>query len=196
MSVYVMQGAYALVEFASRESVASLLDEAVIPTYSHEATVPFKSRLLSLKNLGPADPPNLPPNQQFQPQTSMAINQLINRLAKEETVSEPLLRFAMSCGSNLTPLVLLSGGTAAHLAHRSISADRGEQPTTFPSLLAAQRPRCNIFPTVHHQTVWLLGKWIWKAGLRPGHDSGPRWHHGHETKGRRVRVVGGICTSF
>lgn len=95
--VYAMQGVYALVEFATRESVASLLDEAVIPTYSHEATVPFKSRLLSLKNLSSADQTNLQPNQQFQPQTSMPINQLINRLANEETVSEPLLQFEIFC---------------------------------------------------------------------------------------------------
>lgn len=86
-----MQGVYALVEFAERESVASLLDEAVIPTYSHEATVPFKSRLLTLKNLSSADQANS--SQQFQPQTSMPINQLINRLAKEETVSEPSVQF-------------------------------------------------------------------------------------------------------
>lgn len=97
MSVHVMQGVYALVEFASGESVASLLDEAVIPTYSHEATVPFKSRLLSLKNLGSADQSNPQSNQQFQPQTSMPINQLINRLAKEETVSQPPLHFEIFC---------------------------------------------------------------------------------------------------
>lgn len=95
--VYVMQGVYALVEFATRESVESLLDEAVIPTYNHEATVPFKTRLLSLKNLSSADQTNLQSNQQFQPQTSMPINQLINRLAKEETVSEPLLQFEIFC---------------------------------------------------------------------------------------------------
>lgn len=86
-----MQGVYALVEFADRQSVASLLDEAVIPTYSHEATVPFKSRLLTLKNLSSAD--QTQSSQQFQPQTSMPINQLINRLAKEETVSEPSVQF-------------------------------------------------------------------------------------------------------
>lgn len=95
--VCAMQGVYAVVEFATRESVASLLDEAAIPTYSHEATVPFKSRLLSLKNLSSADQTNLQSNQQFQPQTSMPINQLINRLAKEETVSEPLLQFEIFC---------------------------------------------------------------------------------------------------
>lgn len=92
-----MQGVYALVEFSNRESVASLLDEAVIPTCNHEATVPFKSRLLSVKNLDSADQINLQLNQQFQPQTSMPINQLIKRLAKEKTVSEPLVPFEIFC---------------------------------------------------------------------------------------------------
>lgn len=96
--VYVMQGVYALVEFATKESVASLLDEAVIPTYNHEATVPFKSRLLSLKNLSSADQANLQSNQQLQPQTSMPINQLINRLAKEETVSNHCCCLKYSAG--------------------------------------------------------------------------------------------------
>lgn len=93
-----MQGVYALVEFTNRESVASLLDEAVIPTCNHEAMVPFKSRLLSVKNLDSADQINLQLNQQFQPQTSMPINQLIKRLAKEKTVSEPLMLFEIFCG--------------------------------------------------------------------------------------------------
>lgn len=92
-----MQGVYALVEFTNRESVASLLDEAVIPTCNHEAMVPFKSRLLSVKNLDSADQINLQLNQQFQPQTSMPINQLIKRLAKEKTVSEPLMLFEIFC---------------------------------------------------------------------------------------------------
>lgn len=87
-----------MVEFTTRESVASLLDEAVIPIYSHEATMPFKSRLLSLKNLSSADQTNLQSTQQLQPQSTMPINQLINRLAKEETVSEPLLQFEIFCG--------------------------------------------------------------------------------------------------
>lgn len=92
-----MQGLYALVEFTNRESIISLLDEAVIPTCNHEAMVPFKSRLLSVKNLDSADQINLQLNHQFQPQTSMPINQLIKRLAKEKTVSEPLVLFEIFC---------------------------------------------------------------------------------------------------
>ncbi|XP_011616476.1 poly(A) RNA polymerase, mitochondrial isoform X1 [Takifugu rubripes] len=88
---YESYGVYALVEFTNRESVASLLDEAVIPTCNHEATVPFKSRLLSVKNLDSADHLNLQLNQQFQPQTSMPINQLIKRLAKEKTMEQQLI---------------------------------------------------------------------------------------------------------
>lgn len=90
-----MQGLYAVVEFAKRESVASLLDEAVIPSVSHEATVPFKSRLLSLRNLGSADQTDRHSNLQCQPQTSVPINQLINRLSGEETVSKLSLNFNM-----------------------------------------------------------------------------------------------------
>lgn len=92
-----MQGVYALVEFSNRGSVASLLDEAVIPTYNHEATVPFKSRLLLLKNLDSADQTKPLSNQHLQPQTSMPISQLIQRLAKEETVSDPLVQFERFC---------------------------------------------------------------------------------------------------
>lgn len=83
----VLQGMYAAVEFATRESVASLLEETVIPSINHETMVPFKSRLLSLKNLGSVDSktPQLGP--QCQPQTPIPINELIQRLSREESVS-------------------------------------------------------------------------------------------------------------
>lgn len=79
----IFQGIYALVEFTKRESVASLLEEAAIPTVSHEALVPFKTRLLSLKNIDSVGSTN----QQYQPQTTAPINQLIQRLSREESVS-------------------------------------------------------------------------------------------------------------
>lgn len=75
---------YAVVEFASQESVASLLEGTSIPNGSHETMVPYKSRLLSLKNLGPADPKS---SNHFQPQTTVPINELIQRLSGEESVS-------------------------------------------------------------------------------------------------------------
>lgn len=81
------QGIYAVVEFASRESVASLVEEAAIPAVSHESVVPFKSRLLSLSNLGSARSPNQQSVKQCQPQTTIPINELIQRLSREESVS-------------------------------------------------------------------------------------------------------------
>lgn len=84
----ILQGVYAVVEFANRESVASVLEEAAIPNSSHEAMVPFKSRLLSLKHLSSANSPNQQSGQQCQPQTSIPINNLIQRLVREESVSE------------------------------------------------------------------------------------------------------------
>uniref|UniRef100_A0A3B5KXE8 Mitochondrial poly(A) polymerase n=1 Tax=Xiphophorus couchianus TaxID=32473 RepID=A0A3B5KXE8_9TELE len=47
---YESYGVYAVVEFARRDSVASLLESAAIPSVNHECMVPFKSRLLSLSN--------------------------------------------------------------------------------------------------------------------------------------------------
>uniref|UniRef100_A0A673N1Y0 Mitochondrial poly(A) polymerase n=1 Tax=Sinocyclocheilus rhinocerous TaxID=307959 RepID=A0A673N1Y0_9TELE len=46
---YNSYGANAVVEFSSRESIASLKESTNIPAVEHEASVPFKSRLLSLK---------------------------------------------------------------------------------------------------------------------------------------------------
>uniref|UniRef100_A0A3Q3AUX7 Mitochondrial poly(A) polymerase n=1 Tax=Kryptolebias marmoratus TaxID=37003 RepID=A0A3Q3AUX7_KRYMA len=48
---YESYGVYAVVEFASRDSVSSLLESATIPSISQESIVPFKSRLLSIRNL-------------------------------------------------------------------------------------------------------------------------------------------------
>lgn len=80
------QSVYAVVEFASRESVTSLLEAVAIPIVSDESVVPFKSRLLSLRNLGAVESPNQPVKQ-CQPQTTIPINELIQRLSKEESVS-------------------------------------------------------------------------------------------------------------
>lgn len=83
-----LQGVYAVVEFDKRESVSSLLDEAAIPSTNHEALVPFKSRLLSLKNIGAlSTSANQKPDQQCHPQTVIPINQLIQRLSREQSVS-------------------------------------------------------------------------------------------------------------
>ncbi|KAM6908802.1 poly(A) RNA polymerase, mitochondrial isoform 1-T1 [Lycodopsis pacificus] len=87
---YESYGMYAVVEFANRESLASLLEEAAIPSISHESMVPFKSRLLSLRNLGSADAPNQQSGQECQPQTTIPINELIQRLSREESIEQQI----------------------------------------------------------------------------------------------------------
>lgn len=80
---YESYGVYAVVEFASRESVSSLLESATVPNGRGESTVPFKSRLLSLRNLNSASSSG---QVQCQPQTPVPINQLIERLSREESM--------------------------------------------------------------------------------------------------------------
>ncbi|XP_078136423.1 poly(A) RNA polymerase, mitochondrial [Sander vitreus] len=87
---YESYGLYAVVEFANRESVASLFERAAVPRVSHESTVPFKSRLLSLRNIGLADSTNQQSGQQCQPQTPIPINELILRLSKEESINQQI----------------------------------------------------------------------------------------------------------
>ncbi|XP_028425234.1 poly(A) RNA polymerase, mitochondrial isoform X2 [Perca flavescens] len=87
---YESYGLYAVVEFANRESVASLFEGAAIPSVSHESMVPFKSRLLSLRNIGLADSTNQQSGQQCQPQTPIPINELIQRLSKEESIDQQI----------------------------------------------------------------------------------------------------------
>ncbi|KAI3355056.1 hypothetical protein L3Q82_017937 [Scortum barcoo] len=85
---YESYGVYAVVEFANQESVASLLEGTDVPSISHESMVPFKSRLLSLKNLGSVDSPKQQLGKQCQSQTTPPINELIQRLSKEESIDQ------------------------------------------------------------------------------------------------------------
>lgn len=171
----ILQGVHAVVEFANQGSVASLLEEATVPDVSHEAVVPFKSRLLSLKNLGSSDPPSQQLGPQCQPQTAIPINQLIQRLSGEESVSMQICRFWFSFEHKSTCEKLILQGLcffpldrpAVNLPDRSLSANRGEQPTPFSGLLPAQGHSCCLFPRMHHQAIWFVGERLWKAGLRP-----------------------------
>ncbi|XP_042366751.1 poly(A) RNA polymerase, mitochondrial [Plectropomus leopardus] len=87
---YESYGLYAVVEFANRESVASLLEEAAIPNISHEPVVPLKSRLLTLRNPGSVESTNKQSGQQCQQQSSIPINELIKRLSKEESIDQQM----------------------------------------------------------------------------------------------------------
>uniref|UniRef100_A0A8C7KGN5 Mitochondrial poly(A) polymerase n=1 Tax=Oncorhynchus kisutch TaxID=8019 RepID=A0A8C7KGN5_ONCKI len=70
--------------FTSKESLTSLHEMTIIPSIDYEATVPFESRLLSLKKTGPVDLSNRQSASQCQPQTTIPINDLIQRLSKED----------------------------------------------------------------------------------------------------------------
>ncbi|XP_041670674.1 poly(A) RNA polymerase, mitochondrial [Cheilinus undulatus] len=85
---YESYGIYAVVEYTNRESVSSLLEDAAFPSVNHESMVPFKSRLLSLRNTGSADTTNKQLDQLCQPQTTVPINELIQRLSREESIDQ------------------------------------------------------------------------------------------------------------
>ncbi|XP_029955866.1 poly(A) RNA polymerase, mitochondrial [Salarias fasciatus] len=84
---YESYGVYAVVEFSGRDGVASLLEAASIPSASHEATLPFKSRLLSFRTLG-AGGPAAPAGLKLQPQTAVPINELIQRLSRQDSIDQ------------------------------------------------------------------------------------------------------------
>ncbi|XP_015209413.1 poly(A) RNA polymerase, mitochondrial isoform X2 [Lepisosteus oculatus] len=83
-------GVYAVVEFSKKESVASLQDGASIPSIEHEATVPFKSRLLSLKLNNPVDQSGSQPSVQCLPQSPVPISELIQKLSKADSIDQQL----------------------------------------------------------------------------------------------------------
>ncbi|XP_047206556.1 poly(A) RNA polymerase, mitochondrial isoform X1 [Girardinichthys multiradiatus] len=87
---YESYGVYAVVEFASRDNVVSLLESAAIPGVSHESVVPFKSRLLSLRNHSSVDSPTQQSGLPCQPQTTVPISELIQRLSREESVDDQI----------------------------------------------------------------------------------------------------------
>uniref|UniRef100_A0A3P9PBS5 Mitochondrial poly(A) polymerase n=1 Tax=Poecilia reticulata TaxID=8081 RepID=A0A3P9PBS5_POERE len=87
---YESYGVYAVVEFARRDSVVSLLESAAIPNVNHECMVPFKSRLLSLSNQSSAASPAQQPRLPCRPQTTIAINELIQRLSREDSVDDQM----------------------------------------------------------------------------------------------------------
>ncbi|XP_061778327.1 poly(A) RNA polymerase, mitochondrial [Nerophis ophidion] len=85
-------GTYAVVEFESRESVASLLEVAGIPNNGHESMVPYKSRLMSLKRVGSAVASSQPSKQHNALQAAIPNNELMQRLCLEESMDQQIIR--------------------------------------------------------------------------------------------------------
>ncbi|XP_055032102.1 poly(A) RNA polymerase, mitochondrial [Misgurnus anguillicaudatus] len=84
---YNSYGTYAVVEFSSRESILSLKERTNIPAVQHEAAVPFKSRLLSVKQTGSGS--NSVPN--FKEHSPPTINDIIKLLSEQDSIDEQLL---------------------------------------------------------------------------------------------------------
>ncbi|XP_073684759.1 poly(A) RNA polymerase, mitochondrial [Garra rufa] len=85
---YNSYGAYAVVEFSNRESIGSLKESTNIPTVEHEAAVPFKSRLLSLK--WPGSQSSNYPMPKFKNQSPPSINEITQRLSEKDSIDEQL----------------------------------------------------------------------------------------------------------
>uniref|UniRef100_A0A8C2DHX3 Mitochondrial poly(A) polymerase n=1 Tax=Cyprinus carpio TaxID=7962 RepID=A0A8C2DHX3_CYPCA len=85
---YNSYGANAVVEFSSRESIASLKESINIPAVEHEAAVPFKSRLLSLK--WPGSQSSNHPVPKFKEQSPPSINEITQLLSERDSMDEQL----------------------------------------------------------------------------------------------------------
>ncbi|XP_052426791.1 poly(A) RNA polymerase, mitochondrial-like [Carassius gibelio] len=85
---YNSYGANAVVEFSSRESIASLKDSINIPAVEHEAAVPFKSRLLSLK--WPGSQSSNHPMPKFKEQSPASISEITQLLSEQDSIDEQL----------------------------------------------------------------------------------------------------------
>ncbi|ROI81801.1 Poly(A) RNA polymerase, mitochondrial [Anabarilius grahami] len=85
---YSSYGACAVVEFSSKESIASMKENTNIPAVEHEAAVPFKSRLLSLK--WPGSQSNNQPVPNFQEQSPPSIGDITQLLSEKDSVDEQL----------------------------------------------------------------------------------------------------------
>nr|XP_023679429.1 poly(A) RNA polymerase, mitochondrial [Paramormyrops kingsleyae] len=84
-------GTYAVVEFSKRDGVLSVFESASIPNFPHEAAVPFKSRLLSLKTNNSGDLASSQPSVKVLSQTAIPIDELVRRLSKKDSIDQQLL---------------------------------------------------------------------------------------------------------
>ncbi|XP_043085379.1 LOW QUALITY PROTEIN: poly(A) RNA polymerase, mitochondrial [Puntigrus tetrazona] len=85
---YNSYGLYAVVEFSNKESIASLKESTNVPAVDHEAVVPFKSRLLSLKWSGSLSRNHSVPD--LKEQSPPSINEIIQLLSEKDSINEQL----------------------------------------------------------------------------------------------------------
>ncbi len=176
-----LQGAYAVVEFSSRESIASLKESTNIPAVEHEAAVPFKSRLLSLK--WPGSQSSNHPMPKFKEQSPPSINEISQLLSEKDTVS-PLymigsfylnrrmlwlmekdknwigrclaVPFYVCCLEFQICILSSTDRWTTAMSDRDRTAHRREHQSALPCLFSASRHSWSIFPRMHYQAFWLL----------------------------------------
>lgn len=83
----VLQGIYAVVQFTTKDSVRVLKANCTIPSVQHEAAVPFKSRLLSLKSTGQGGQSNASNTLKLQKHLPVPVSDLTQHLSKQDSVS-------------------------------------------------------------------------------------------------------------
>ncbi|KAG9267965.1 poly(A) RNA polymerase, mitochondrial [Astyanax mexicanus] len=94
---YETYGIYAVVEFSSRDSISSLKENCTIPSLQHEASVPFKSRLLTLSSTATGKKQTGPNAIKCHNLTPPSFDKLINQLSKQETVDQQMQCLTEAC---------------------------------------------------------------------------------------------------
>ncbi|XP_029444482.1 poly(A) RNA polymerase, mitochondrial [Rhinatrema bivittatum] len=87
---YESYGTHAVVEFSEKESIESLRARASIPSSGDESAVPFKSRLFALKLTSVLESSDSQPSVQLQKQSTIPINELIQKLCLAENIDQQL----------------------------------------------------------------------------------------------------------
>ncbi|KAF4084959.1 hypothetical protein AMELA_G00111920 [Ameiurus melas] len=87
---YQSYGVYAVVEFSAKDSITALKANCTIPSVQHEAAVPFKSRLLSLKWTGQGGQSSGSSTLKFQKLLPIPINELTQHLSKQDSIDQQL----------------------------------------------------------------------------------------------------------
>ncbi|TSK14826.1 Poly(A) RNA polymerase, mitochondrial [Bagarius yarrelli] len=80
----------AVVEFSTKDSISALKANCTIPSVQHEAAVPFKSRLLSLKWAGQGSQSNSSKTLEFQKHSPISVNELTRHLCKQESIDQQI----------------------------------------------------------------------------------------------------------
>ncbi|XP_064410756.1 poly(A) RNA polymerase, mitochondrial isoform X4 [Latimeria chalumnae] len=85
---YESYGVHAVVEFSEKECIAALQDGTRILSTNHESTVPFKTRLLTLRFNHPGDQAAAQMSVKCLKQSTIPINELIQKLSSVDSIDQ------------------------------------------------------------------------------------------------------------